>query len=126
MKPERITWAWLHDTADAEVKRTTARLPKPVLERIRDIPVTLEPVPSRALVRDGVDPELMGLFVGNSLEESEPAPVALQIFLFLRNIWDEAGSDPARYREEVRRTFLHEIGHYLGLDEDGLALRDLD
>jgi predicted Zn-dependent protease with MMP-like domain len=26
----------------------------------------------------------------------------------------------------VRRTYLHELGHYLGLDEKALADRDLD
>jgi predicted Zn-dependent protease with MMP-like domain len=34
--------------------------------------------------------------------------------------------DAATFREEVRRTYLHELGHYLGLDEDDLADRDLD
>ena len=28
--------------------------------------------------------------------------------------------------EQVRRTLLHEIGHYLGMDEDRLADLDLD
>jgi predicted Zn-dependent protease with MMP-like domain len=46
--------------------------------------------------------------------------------LFLDEIWDEADGDEAVYRDEVRRTYLHELGHYLGLDEDGLAERGLE
>ena len=48
------------------------------------------------------------------------------IWLFLENIWDYAGRDTAAYREEVRVTYVHELGHYLGLDEDDLEVRDLD
>jgi len=48
------------------------------------------------------------------------------ITLFLANLRDEAGDDPAIFRQEVRTTLLHEIGHYLGLDEDGLIARGLE
>lgn len=78
------------------------------------------------MIEDGLDPDLMGLFTGNAISESDPAPVPLQIYLYLRNIWDEAEHDQRAYRKEVRRTLLHEVGHYLGLDEDDLAERDLD
>jgi predicted Zn-dependent protease with MMP-like domain len=30
------------------------------------------------------------------------------------------------FRDEVRLTYLHELGHYLGWDEDELAARGLD
>ena len=30
------------------------------------------------------------------------------------------------FREEVRLTYLHELGHYLGWDEDELTARGLD
>ena len=33
---------------------------------------------------------------------------------------------PAAYREEVRITYLHELGHYLGWDEDEVAERGLE
>jgi len=44
----------------------------------------------------------------------------------LDNIWDEAQDSGRSYREELRRTLLHELGHYLGLEEDDLAVRDVD
>jgi predicted Zn-dependent protease with MMP-like domain len=40
-----------------------------------------------------------------------------RIRLFLDNLWDYAEHDRETYREEVRITLLHELGHYLGLDE---------
>ena len=35
-------------------------------------------------------------------------------------------ADEAGYREEVHRTYLHELGHYLGLNEDELTDRGLE
>ena len=41
--------------------------------------------------------------------------------VYKRQLWDYAGRDRAAFREEVRITLLHELGHYLGLDEDQVA-----
>jgi predicted Zn-dependent protease with MMP-like domain len=57
--------------------------------------------------------------------DTEGHPVPRQIVLFLENLWDFAGSDEGPYREEVRITFIHEFGHYLGLDEGELEERGL-
>ena len=50
----------------------------------------------------------------------------VRIRLWLGNILDYAGGDPAIFREEIRTTLLHEIGHVLGWDEDDLEARGLD
>jgi predicted Zn-dependent protease with MMP-like domain len=44
-----------------------------------------------------------------------------RIRLFLDNLWDDCNGDLQTYRDEVRITFLHELGHYLGLDEAQVA-----
>jgi len=49
-----------------------------------------------------------------------------QIILFLENLWDFAESDENVFCEEVHTTFLHELGHFLGLDEDDLTERGLE
>jgi len=49
-----------------------------------------------------------------------------QIILFLENLWDFAEGDEEMFREEVATTLLHELGHYLGLDEDDLTDRGLE
>ena len=45
--------------------------------------------------------------------------------LFLENLWWEACEKETDYRREVRTTFLHELGHYLGLEEIDLEERGL-
>jgi predicted Zn-dependent protease with MMP-like domain len=66
--------------------------------------------------------------VGEAFPDSAAGGFQLpaQIILFLNNIWDFAEADEEAYREEIRTTLLHELGHYLGLDELDLEDRDLD
>lgn len=121
-------WERLVRTAELEVQAVRNSLPAPVRKQADKLPVTYEPRPNQAMIEDGLDDDLLGLFVGEAFNEEFRTDGALpsQILLFLENLWDYAGGDVEIYREEVRRTFLHELGHYLGLDEDDLADRDLD
>jgi len=94
-----------------------------------DLPVVLMSRPSRAMVReDGLDPDLLGLFVGPTLAEGGegPDPLPPEILLFLDNLWDYAEGDVDVFREEVRVTYYHELGHYLGLEEGDLEERGLE
>jgi predicted Zn-dependent protease with MMP-like domain len=43
-----------------------------------------------------------------------------KITLFQAPIEAAAGYDPNRIREQVRRTVLHEIAHYFGIDDERL------
>jgi predicted Zn-dependent protease with MMP-like domain len=67
------------------------------------------------------------LFVGDPLEVGfqDTSPTARQIILFLENLWAFADEDEEIYREEVWVTYIHEFGHYLGLEEDELEERGL-
>ena len=69
-----------------------------------------------------LDDDLLGLFEGNARSDPPPQePAELpRIRLFLDNLWDYAEGDVQLYRDEVRTTLLHELGHFLGLDEDGV------
>jgi predicted Zn-dependent protease with MMP-like domain len=111
--------------AEAEVAATVASLPHDLQAQARTIPVTYHPVPSPALLADGWAPDLLGLFVGMPYADEGQAPFPRQIMLFLENLWEEAGWDETRYRQEVRKTYLHELGHYLGLSEEELEQRGL-
>ena len=124
----RADWKKLHTLATGEVESTLAELPTPLRERARVLPVTLEPRPNAAQRRDGIEPDTLGLFVGPEFahEDLTPLPLPPQIILFLENLWDQAEADEELFREEVRTTYLHELGHYLGLDEDDLFDRGLD
>ena len=123
-----LDWKSLHARALAEVKETVAALPGPLRERAQALPVTFERLPNAAHRRDGIEPDTLGLFVGPEFayEGSTASPLPPQIILFLENLWEQAEADEAIFREEVHTTYLHELGHYLGLDEDDLFERGLE
>ncbi|MEP2775781.1 MAG: metallopeptidase family protein [Luteolibacter sp.] len=72
------------------------------------------------------DPELLGCFEGSSLIDDPDPSAPARIRLFLENLWDYAGNDEQDFRDEVGTTYLHELGHYLGWDEDEIAERGLE
>jgi predicted Zn-dependent protease with MMP-like domain len=43
----------------------------------------------------------------------------------VENIWEYVEMDEQDYLDEVGTTFLHELGHYLGWDEDEIEERGL-
>lgn len=112
--------------AGDEVDAVLAALPAPLREKASRLPITFEPCPNAGLQDDGIAPDTLGLFVGPDFAEEEAVPMPPQIILFLENIWDMADGDVDLFREEVATTLLHELGHYLGLDEGDLTDRGLE
>jgi len=92
------------------------------------VPVHYEALPDQDLIDEGFEPDILGLFTGSAhgTELGEDQPMPAQIILFLENLWDFAEGDREIFRDEVRITYLHELGHYFGWDEDDLAARELD
>jgi predicted Zn-dependent protease with MMP-like domain len=119
-------WKKLEALALAEVEATLAALPAPLRERAQKLPVTFERRPNHALQADGIEPDTLGLFVGPEFAEEEAVPMPPQIILFLENLWDFVEGDEEIFCDEVHTTVLHELGHYLGLDEDELTERGLE
>lgn len=119
-------WDKLKQLAAAEVEATLAELPAPLRERARQLPVTFERLPNRGLIADGIAPDTLGLFNGPEFAEEGAVPMPPQIILFLENLWGFAEGDEDIFCEEVHTTLLHELGHYLGLNEDDLTERGLD
>jgi predicted Zn-dependent protease with MMP-like domain len=123
-----MTFARLLSIAREVVTAAHKRLPPAVREPALAVPVTYEPFPNEAILAEGWEPDILGLFVGHAhlgeLEDAQPLPP--QILLFLENIWDMAEGHETVYRDEVRLTYLHELGHYLGWDEDEVARRGLE
>ncbi|MDO8541927.1 MAG: metallopeptidase family protein [Opitutaceae bacterium] len=113
--------------ADA-VGAAQRQLPPEIRPLARDVAVHYEQLPARDVLAEGFEADILGLFTGNphgtELAHDNPAPP--QILLYLENLWDFAEADEEIYREEVRLTYLHELGHYLGWDEDELTARGLD
>ena len=120
-----MRWPRLMELARAEVTRTVAELPADLRSKAASLPVSYERVPDSAIVSDGVESDTLGLFVGGEFSHADLEPIPAQIILFLENIWDMVQGDEEGFRKEVRITFVHELGHYLGLDEDELDERGL-
>jgi predicted Zn-dependent protease with MMP-like domain len=106
----------------------------PSLQRyLQDVHILVDEVPPVDLLQQFDPParptEILGCFTGHSLGERATADawsaLPATIVLFRRNL-SRIASDADELREELRVTLLHEIGHYLGLDEEDLAERGLD
>lgn len=116
------------DTVDAILDL----LPSDIRAQLENVVIQLEEVPSAELCADFDPPaapaELLGLFSGPTSAD----PVGLdafsalppQILLFRRNL-QRIAWNRTQLIEELRVTLFHEIGHYLGLDEDDLHARGL-
>lgn len=110
------------------VGATQRQLPADLRVLARGVPVHYEAKPSADVLADGFEPDILGLFTGNpygsEFRHDDPAPP--QILLYLENLWDFAEEDVQVFRDETRLTYLHELGHYFGWDEDEIAARGLD
>ena len=121
-----INWDRLQELAQREVEATLAALPGPLRKQAETVPVTFERIPNEGLQADGIEPDTLGLFTGQEFAEIGGEVLPAQIILFLENLWDFAEGDEGIYGAEVHTTFLHELGHFLGLDEDDLTERGLE
>ena len=120
-------WSRMTLAAQQEVEAVLAVLPREVRDQLIELPVTFEPKPNTAMVASGIDADrTLGLFTGVSFARAIAVSQRLppQIILFLDNIYEYVRGDVPEFRTQIRRTLLHEIGHYLGLDEDEVDQRE--
>jgi predicted Zn-dependent protease with MMP-like domain len=112
--------------AEEEVQRVLTALPAELRGPAKSIPIVCDARSYDELVEEGLG-ETLGLFVGENMVEAGQGSGGLpaQIILYLDNLWWEAEADEAYFRREVRATLLHELGHYLGLEEIDLEERGL-
>ncbi len=112
--------------ADEELKSLVSVLPDDVKKAADHVPVSFEKKPGDGPFDSDLVGDELGLFEGPSaMEESDPADMP-RIRLFLENLWDWVEEDEQDFRDEVGTTFLHELGHYLGWDEDEVSERGLE
>lgn len=74
---------------------------------------------------DEIDPErrgLLGLYVGLPLPErgADYAGELPDVIYFFRKPHLELNLSPNDLRREIRKTVIHEIGHYFGFDDEKL------
>ena len=111
--------ARLQRIAHQEVRRTLASLPAPIREAAATCRVDVVLISECIGSGEDLPEDLLGLFEGCSrLDDLALSPEQMpRIRLFLDNLWDHAEHDLRDFRQEVRVTVLHELGHYLGFDE---------
>lgn len=115
----------LLELASLEIETTRLELPPALRRALEGVAVVLEEFPSREQEADGVSSDQLGLFEGADAADSQNPQLA-RIVLWLGNLWEMCEAEEAAYLEEVRITFLHELGHYIGFDESDLFDRGLE
>ena len=98
-----------------------AELPGELRERLRDVAIVVDDQPSKEMVRDGIDPRILGLYHGVPLDRQSVfgAPHPQVIYLFQRNI-ERVTRDREDLARQIRITVAHETAHYFGLGEEDL------
>ena len=112
-------------TIEGEIAALFSQLPEPFRTRAAAVVVQVQDRPTRdelkaAGVRKG---SLFGLFLGTPLTEEsiQDLPrLPARIIIFQREL-EEAFPDPLVLKDELRKTLLHELGHYFGLSERDLG-----
>ena len=117
--PVEVSRDFFTDAVEAALEN----LPVSVREYIAHVPVIVEDFPSLDLVkRERISPQILGLFVGVPRTEAsltEQVPDLDRVALFKRNL-EKICHSRDELIEQIQITVRHEIGHYLGLDEDDL------
>lgn len=107
----------------AILEEVLATLPDPIRAVVKEVPVIVEAKPTAAMAEQAphITPEILGLFVGTPIGEKLHGPSGYGdvVLLFQRNL-ERAGTTREEVAQEIRITLLHEYGHYLGFDEEGL------
>jgi predicted Zn-dependent protease with MMP-like domain len=93
-----------------------AGIPDAFLSQMSNTMIVVDDLPDIDAVREGEDPDLLGLYEGATvLEHGLPE----RIVLYQRN-HENVVSNDRELAEEVRETMRHEVGHHFGMEEDEL------
>jgi predicted Zn-dependent protease with MMP-like domain len=111
-----LPWEDLFERADKTIKQTIASLPAPIREHAEKVATLLEKWPHD-------EPDMLGQFHG--FEPDHLSETLGPLFIFIGPIHELCVEESIRFEDEVRITYLHELGHCLGLDEDDLEDRGL-
>lgn len=123
-----MTFDELTSIAADVVNATQRKLPPEIRPLAQSVPVHYQALPDDDVIAEGFPEDILGLFTGSphGMELEVANPELPQIVLYLENVWDFAEENVQAFRDEIRVTYLHELGHYLGWDEDDLTSRGLD
>ncbi len=115
MSPAR--WDKLTARAGLVIESAIAELPPEVRAEAKKVPVLFEEVCVD-------DPDILGTY--GHFTPNEIGDANGPILLYLATIDAFCREEGEDFGEEVRLTYLHELGHHLGWDEDDLEARGLE
>jgi len=101
-----------------------ADIPRSMRRYVEEVPLLVEDFPSKELLREqNVSPQVLGLFIGvprtAASVTAQPNDLEARVILFKKNL-EKICQDRSELVDEIKKTVRHEVGHYLGLDEDDL------
>jgi predicted Zn-dependent protease with MMP-like domain len=109
-------WEALKAKAQKVIEATIAELPPEIRAEAQKVPFLFERECEH-------DPEILGTY--GHFEPGEVSEANGPIILYLATIDDYCYEEDGDFAEEVRLTYLHELGHHLGWDEGDLEERGL-
>lgn len=125
--PRRCT----EDEFVAMMEEALEELPDPVQDYLKNVAISVESTPPPARLQENeppLSPGSLGLFEGQPpalAPNDDPwAHFPKQITLFRKNI-EISAATAEDLRDLIGTTLLHEVGHFLGLDESDLEERGL-
>ena len=93
-----------------------AAIPETFQEQMTNTMIVVDDLPDLDAVREGEDPDLLGLYEGATvLEHGLPE----RIVLYQRN-HENIVADEKELAEQVQETMRHEVGHHFGMEENEL------
>jgi predicted Zn-dependent protease with MMP-like domain len=129
------------DEFDHEVQEAVRTLPDEFQQYLERVRVVAQEVPDEAFGRgaaradrEPLGPDMLGLFDGVPLSDEQQfsdeqqvdsASLPTTIYLFQRNL-ERMATGREDLAEQVRVTLWHELGHYLGFDEEEMGRLGLE
>lgn len=104
----QIPWKKLYAMAERIIHRTVEALPEELRDHARDTPWTLKDWPDSG-------PSVLGVYSHNPR----------LIVIYIGCLYEDCRQNNLSFSNEVRITYLHELGHSLGLTEDEIRARGL-
>ena len=111
---------------DRAVRRAYDRIPAEIRDRMENVLLTVRKLPTREMLeemRHPRDEPLLGLYWGVSLPEQSffsPPPLHPDTIYVFQEPLEEMCESIEELEREIEITVVHEVAHFLGIDEGRL------